>query len=403
MKFISARHDSNLRLGGDAVEKKVGLVTLWHRNYGSALQCYATKRYIESLGFQCVPLHRTFTQSERYIYYIKELFRVGSYSLRYRGYLQNYNSMRNAGKKSIHSLSEESEKKIDSFVENVLRPEGYSYSDLKKLGDDVDYAAFVSGSDQIWSGARPYNPVMFLAFAPNKKKIALAPSFGSSQIAEYNRRKFGRAIAQYRYLSAREQIGVDLIADVANREAVLLPDPTALLTPKEWRIFSGSEDFRQGGYIFLHFLDKPSKVALASINKLKRESGLEVIAFAYPHEEYRTDLEVSFRDGDPRDYIKYIDNASYVITDSFHTTLFSIYFDTPFFTFHRQYSHGASQTSRVTNLLEIYGYSDRLIGDEAVFDSAVKQGMNDRCSVLEEERKKIESYLRTSIYEVLNS
>ena len=38
--------------------KKIGQVTYWNNNYGSILQCYATQKIIEDLGYEPVLLIR---------------------------------------------------------------------------------------------------------------------------------------------------------------------------------------------------------------------------------------------------------------------------------------------------------------------------------------------------------
>ena len=98
--------------------KKIGLVTLWKRNYGSALQCYATKSMVEKMGYHCIPLYRTFPGIQRYTYYLGEIVRFAIDSFRYKGYISKYTSLRSAGKKSIGSLSKKSEESIDRFVAN---------------------------------------------------------------------------------------------------------------------------------------------------------------------------------------------------------------------------------------------------------------------------------------------
>ena len=375
---------------------KVGLVTLWKRNYGSALQCYATKSAVEKLGYRCVPLFRTFPGVLRYTYYVGELFRVAANSARYKNYLTNYVSLRAAGKKSICSLSAKSESSLDQFVQTVLQPEGYSYIRLKEIGKSEEFAAFIAGSDQIWNGARRYDPVSFLEFVPNKKKIALAPSFGT-EIEIYNKKPFARAIKKFQYLSAREQDGAEKINDLTGRKAVRLSDPTALLSPNEWRDFSNSAKSAKGDYIFLHFLDTPCDDALIAIDELRNETGFSLVAFAYPHEEYNRVEGIRFYDGGVQEYVKYIDHARYVMTDSFHTTLFSIYFDTPFFTFHRQYMHNASQTSRITNLLSLYGLEERLVADINTFRHIWNSKMEDCTVTREKEREKLTGYIKKSL------
>ena len=376
--------------------KKIGLVTLWKRNYGSALQCYATKSMVEKMGYHCIPLYRTFPGIQRYTYYLGEIVRFAIDSFRYKGYISKYTSLRSAGKKSIGSLSKKSEESIDRFVDDTLQPEGYSYSQLKNIGKSEDFIAFIAGSDQIWNGSRRYDLVSFLGFVSDKKKIALAPSFGS-EIEDYNKRSFSKEIRKFQLLSAREQEGVDNIAELTGRDAIRLSDPTSFLTPDEWRDFSKAADDLEGEYIFIHFLDKPCDFALQAMEKLRSDRGLPMVAFAYPQEEYERIKGIRFCNGGPRDYVKYIDRASYVMTDSFHTTLFSIYFNTSFFTFHRQYTHNAKQTSRISNLLTLYGCEERFVADMAAFIEILDSDLPDSFEIRDKERQKLIGYLKKAL------
>ena len=348
--------------------KKIGLVTLWKRNYGSALQCYATKSMVEKMGYHCIPLYRTFPGIQRYTYYLGEIVRFAIDSFRYKGYISKYTSLRSAGKKSIGSLSKKSE----------------------------DFIAFIAGSDQIWNGSRRYDLVSFLGFVSDKKKIALAPSFGS-EIEDYNKRSFSKEIRKFQLLSAREQEGVDNIAELTGRDAIRLSDPTSFLTPDEWRDFSKAADDLEGEYIFIHFLDKPCDFALQAMEKLRSDRGLPMVAFAYPQEEYERIKGIRFCNGGPREYVKYIDRASYVMTDSFHTTLFSIYFNTSFFTFHRQYTHNAKQTSRISNLLTLYGCEERFVADMAAFIEILDSDLPDSFEIRDKERQKLIGYLKKAL------
>ena len=65
------------------------------------------------------------------------------------------------------------------------------------------------------------------------------------------------------------------------------------------------------------------------------------------------------QDGGPWSFLSMIDNATYVLTDSFHATVFSLLFHRPFYVFDRQYVHKQSQSSRITDLLTEVRLIDR--------------------------------------------
>lgn len=64
-------------------------------------------------------------------------------------------------------------------------------------------------------------------------------------------------------------------------------------------------------------------------------------------------------DGGPWEFLSMIDGAEYVMTDSFHATVFALLFHKNFYVFDRQYVHKQSQSSRITDLLALLNLSDR--------------------------------------------
>ena len=71
------------------VEKKVGLVTLYSNNYGSILQCFATKKTISDMGVGCVVLGRDWKKDNLGDLLLRRLCFLGR-SLRYKEYFKNY-------------------------------------------------------------------------------------------------------------------------------------------------------------------------------------------------------------------------------------------------------------------------------------------------------------------------
>src|SRR5699024_3680826 len=110
---------------------------------------------------------------------------------------------------------------------------------LKRIGNSDDYVAFITGSDQVWGGhfvEQTYGN--FLEFAPKKKRISYAASFGSNKIANYNVSKYRKGVNGIKSISVREDAGVEVIKQLTGQEVVKMPDPTILLSIDEWLDFS---------------------------------------------------------------------------------------------------------------------------------------------------------------------
>ena len=71
--------------------------------------------------------------------------------------------------------------------------------------------------------------------------------------------------------------------------------------------------------------------------------------------------DIDLHDVDPFDFIRLIQDAKYVVTDSFHGSVFSILMHKQFITFYRKPSSEKGNTnSRIDSLFNILGLSDRL-------------------------------------------
>lgn len=379
--------------------RSVGLITSWRDNYGSVLQCYATRSYIRSLGLHCDVFYEDNKGIERYKHYLKRALFLGVRSLRSKEFYSKYKIMKNNAMHASTKIEKASWNLINDFAESKLQPKGVDYDLLEQLAASDEYIAFIAGSDQIWNAQEPMNPVCFLSFAPNHKKVALTPSFGTDDIAKFNKRDFKKHISQFAHLSVREETGADIIKSLTGKTVERLPDPSILLTPEQWRFFADKGCKRDVPYILLHFLDEPSKSAVEFVKQVQQQTNYDVVIFAYDHQELNGINNVFFVDGAPEDYVTLIDNAAYVCTDSFHTSLFSIYLDSPFYTFERVYKNIAPQSSRLHTLLRLYGYELRFIAKATTAD--VKQllqlELHSCHAKLNEERQRIEAYLKKAL------
>lgn len=349
---------------------KIGLVTFFRNNFGSALQCYATKKFLQKNGYECDVLYEYSYGYEKLKNRIKYLSKIALCSLLYREFAKNRKEIKMSERKA--TLSKESKFLINWFCETVLQPKGLEYSLLndKQFADVYDF--FIAGGDQIWGGGYLVRPFMFLEFAPNEKKIALCPSFGVETIKKFNVRPFKKSIKKFKKLSVREKSGQRIIADLTGRQVPILSDPVMLLNIDEWHEFAENSSIRHQNYVFVHFLDMPSASTIQSINQIAEILNSNIICFANNYSTYDSLKEHTFVDGSPYDYVSLIENASFVCTDSFHTSHFSIIFNRKFFTFERNYGHYNKQSTRIHNLFSTYECSERFINDAAIPEELLK-------------------------------
>ena len=99
------------------------------------------------------------------------------------------------------------------------------------------------------------------------------------------------------------------------------------------------------------------------------------------------------------DLLDLIRNAEFVITDSFHTTIFSIIFRKQFFVFQRfKDDNFTSQNMRIYSLLEMANLQDRLISyQSSIIDVVPAINYSDLIQKLNKKKKKSKGFLNKSI------
>ncbi len=346
-------------------------------NYGSSLQALAGKQIIEKSGYECELIKLKSLVKGRDV-------RLGKLmTILFRSLFTKKNSaLKIYGKSYNKALIDETESKFFAFADEYLKPLERSWKSLKRVANES--VACFSGSDQIWNSTTLYvDPLYYLRFAPNNKRVALAPSFGRDYIAEYNKEKIAKWINDYQFLSVREDSGVKLIKELTGRDALHLLDPTLIINSSEWRKILQIKE-KPKTYILAYFLDVPSKAAMQGLKELKEKLGYKIIAIPYKFNYVQyCDSMIS---AGPKEFVELVANARVVCTDSFHGTAFSINMHTPFFTYEREYGSASKQSERILSILRgmnmlnrfqpkniseeldnlNFGYSDEILSVERV-------------------------------------
>lgn len=186
---------------------KVGIVTAHTGyNYGTYLQAYAMKKFMNQLGFDSrIIWQKSFGPKGRDFRLKKLIVMTLRMAINYKysgGAIQGYT------KNFAAEPSEESKKMFDEFSTDYLAVEEYSLHSLKKFARSNEVKAVICGSDQIWSAASMYpDPLYYLRFAPLGKRIAYAPSFGKSNIPDYNKKRISKFLNGIPNISIRETAG----------------------------------------------------------------------------------------------------------------------------------------------------------------------------------------------------
>ena len=338
-------------------KKKVGIVTLWDNNYGSALQVLATNEILNSFNFEGVIINQKETSflgklCQRIPFHFQRLIILIIHPRRFFSIFKTI-------KKLKHSNLVNNER-INLYVkEHISFIEG-TYSDLKKIGKDDLFIFFLSGSDQVWNySLGVLNPINYLRFVPSNKRIGNAASIGVS-ISPPNRYLFKKYIKEFNMISVREKTAYDIIEKYAGLRTTLVVDPCLQLDSEKWRelysdidkrLFNGIKD-----YILLYFLDSIDEKVIRIIDFYAKKFNKKIIRISC---DLNNEYDYICLNPNPSEFLALIDNASVVLTDSFHGTLFSLLFNKRFWSFRRNYVHGIDQSTRIISLLNELNLENR--------------------------------------------
>lgn len=346
--------------------KDVGIITFHcSNNYGAMLQAYGLKRFLCDSGInaQIVRYEPPYmTGRHWWIPYapiqglkgrIWCLFNMWNGFLAHMRVREQFSGQRaNMNRFRQEYLLEKGQRKI------------LSAWGLRRLA----YRYYIVGSDQIWNpditcGLRK---AYFGAF-PNKRKekvIAYGASFGGTSIDSRHDEKFADLVNHVDALSVREEAAVPYVRKFYRGDVKAVLDPVFFLKEESWQKVERRPDRKD--YIFVYVTEGNRKMAEYA-RKLSREKELPVIEVRAGQQGADRSFELDVTAG-PAEFLGYIHNAAYVVTNSFHAAAFSIIYRKKFLTF----AHSNLNT-RLRNILQIHGLEDKICqeGGEGDIDAPV--------------------------------
>lgn len=360
---------------------KIGKLTLdGYFNYGNVLQNYALQQVLEAYGDVDCLLHEPDN-------FLPRIWHRWGWKEPVK-FILNWHGFRNKLFSDAHGMEMVRQGKIKDWCDryiNLRQAEGK----LSQLADVYDF--FVVGSDQVWNYHFSNLEHCFLLFAPAEKRIAYAASISCPDIPADKIPMYKEGFAGMAHISMREQQGADTVKELSGRDVPVVLDPTLLLDADDWRKVSRQPAWYHGeDYILTYFLgDRPEIV-----KTLKQETGLPVINLLDKevYEHYVTG---------PDEFLWAIEHAKLVYTDSFHGTVFSILFRTPFVICNRVGDDVSEKMgSRIDTLLELFGLEVRRgtkANGYAISNPLAAPDWSKVNEVLARERARSDAYLRQAL------
>lgn len=342
-------------------------------NYGSFLQAYALKKTIENLknvcefidvrpGKQINPTEKKNT--------LKKLLKV---------------------KKGI--LLKAKHRKYAKFRELRFINEFFPILGINNIINITSYFdVVVIGSDEVFNGTQQcawgFTEQLYGKGLNASKVISYAGSFGSTtleKIYHYHIEKpIGENLRKLNAVSVRDQNSADIVKTLCGFEPEQHIDPTLIFDFTELEPQKINDD----NYILIYGYDNriKEKKIIQKIQEIARKEKLKIISAGVWQDWCDKNILVT-----PFELLAYFRNAKYVITDTFHGTVFSIKQNRPFVTILRD-----SNTEKLYDLLRRFNLTDRSV----TFDDDLYQKLNETINyeevnkIIEKEKEKSIAYLR---------
>ncbi len=285
-------------------------------NYGAILQTYATYELVKSLGYEVevIDYHNKAIDAsyDKFRFHLSRIPRNPVYAM---AYLLSTLFFRIK------------EHRFREFINNYL-----SLS-TNKTGSQFlnldSYDILLIGSDQLWNKkiTKGIDPIYWGNFDSDKKlrKISWSVSMNDYDYSPGQLDIIKDYLANFECLSVREEQMKFFLTPYTEKAIHVTLDPTLLLSAMTWKRFCRPEGERK--YVLAYaVIDTDETYACAK--KIAREKGLRlVVVRAYCGASISRNVKQT---SGPIEFLSYINSADYVVTSSFHGTVFSILFEKEF-------------------------------------------------------------------------
>ena len=305
---------------------KCGIITVYNsENSGSFLQAYAMSRAIKNLGHNAA--------------FVRQGFKGHSSTLPI--HLKNV----------LKSLM-----KRDFLGAKLLKTRRAAFSeDCKKNLCIIDASekadCLVLGSDVIWDLTVPYfrrnNKFFWGTGFGETKVISYAPSVGFAKEREFEAAGFVRgALSNMSAVSVRDKVSKKLLQPYCDKEIEIVCDPTYLVDRGEYDAIAKHTDL--DNFIFLYCYGKLSEADRTAIQSLAKKEGLKTVTFGGANRW--CDINLAY---DPLLFLSLYDKAKYIITDTFHGTVFATIYE-------KRFAVIKNDKPKVLDVLEMCKMSDKM-------------------------------------------
>lgn len=344
------------------MKEKVVICTLYDSiNCGTFLQAYSLKKVIENLGYE--------------VFFLE---------------LKNNNTKINSNYKELNKkeLLIKAIRKVKLHF--VFRNSSSSFNliDLNDVNNNTKIKNIVIGSDEIWNiknkSFEHYIEYFGYNFK-NKKIIAYAPSANDVTSIDLKEQYKNINFDNFKFLSSRDYNTKKLLEEFDRKDVTDVLDPTMIIDSFE----EIEERTNLKNYIIVYG-HRFTTEQIYSIKKFAKEKKLKIVSITKYFDWCDNNIVAS-----PGKFLSYLKNANYIISGTFHGTVFSILFN-------KEFAVYVNNGSKIIDLLNKFELKDRII--ESNISTIMDRKINYKKVnlLIEEYKEKSLNYLTNALKENKN-
>lgn len=340
---------------------KIAIVTFWDSqdNYGQIMQAYALCQYLTKEGHSPFIIRYKYREPLTLKYMLRSLYLS---ILRLREFLSNPMAFMDKRRQIQETVRHN--RGFEAFRSAYIPISERILDQCELMKEPPEAEIYISGSDQIWS---LLDSVYFLQFAPvGKRCVAYGSSCGGKEFNDCEKNILKRYLERYSFIGLRESRDTDLIKSLGFVQATTVVDPTLLLSVENYNKIADSGQSK-GKYILVYLISNKFDLDMRQIYSYAKQHGLNV---KYVASQGRYDsLEKVYPT--PQEWLGLVRNATHVVTNSFHGTVFSLLYGRNF-TVIPQKGTSLRMNARIYDLLCPLSLDDRIYkGDLDVLSNQI--------------------------------
>lgn len=333
---VAKRNDKQKPIFCEVAYMQIGIINFhFSHNYGAVLECIALKEVINALGHQVsvIDYRPTYLVQQQTVYpnpieYAK--WAAGDFhdsTVIYRWYRMIRRAAQAIFKYRNVALRKQREHAFEPFIErNMCLTKRYTTQDELRANPPA-FDVYISGSDQIWN---PYvtggklDPCYFLQFGVDTiRRVAYAVSPCQLDVQKYAE-ALNVYLSRYAAISLREDEKRNELRRIVGNDIPICLDPTLLLPADEYRRFEETISEEKPYILVYGFLDRDDLHLLEQTTEMLAQTMcMRIIDISQDSLKWSI-ATIQYKSVTPGEFLSYIKNATYVVTNSFHGTAFSL-------------------------------------------------------------------------------